>query len=154
LARSGRDCGLRESLPISFSRAEARSSSWRINHVLRSALACCCNDRDVERQLGVVTSAVSMTAGSGPWWEAADLSVSSLQITSVTAAAAQLPLCRRAITSAAGVGVELVEKCFQSRGEYVVVIPGDHMTCRLYVNGLGVGDELQHVCDPAVADDV
>jgi hypothetical protein len=31
---------------------------------------------------------LSMTAGSGPWWAAADLSVSSLQITSVTAAAA------------------------------------------------------------------
>jgi hypothetical protein len=31
---------------------------------------------------------LSMTAGSGPWWGAADLSVSSLQITSVTAAAA------------------------------------------------------------------
>jgi hypothetical protein len=29
-----------------------------------------------------------MTAGSGPWWGAADLSVSSLQITSATAAAA------------------------------------------------------------------
>ena len=28
-------------------------------------------------------------AGSGPWWESADLSVSSLQITAVTAAAAQ-----------------------------------------------------------------
>lgn len=31
---------------------------------------------------------LSMTAGSGPWWVAADLSVSSLQVTSVTAAAA------------------------------------------------------------------
>jgi hypothetical protein len=31
---------------------------------------------------------LSMTAGSGPWWGAADLSVSSLQITSATAAAA------------------------------------------------------------------
>jgi hypothetical protein len=32
---------------------------------------------------------LSMTTGSGPWWGAADLSVSSLQITSVIAAAAQ-----------------------------------------------------------------
>jgi hypothetical protein len=32
---------------------------------------------------------LAMTAGSGPWWRAADLSVSSLQITAVTAAAAQ-----------------------------------------------------------------
>jgi hypothetical protein len=31
---------------------------------------------------------LGMTAGSGPWWTAADLSVSSLQITAVTAAAA------------------------------------------------------------------
>jgi hypothetical protein len=31
---------------------------------------------------------LGMTAGSGPWWEAADLSVSSLQITATTAAAA------------------------------------------------------------------
>src|SRR5215207_1403398 len=32
---------------------------------------------------------VRLTAGSGPWWKAADPSVSSLQITAVTAAAAQ-----------------------------------------------------------------
>jgi hypothetical protein len=32
---------------------------------------------------------LSLTAGSGPWWQAADPSVSSLQITAVTAAAAQ-----------------------------------------------------------------
>ncbi|HEY6775515.1 MAG TPA: hypothetical protein VI122_03305 [Thermoleophilaceae bacterium] len=32
---------------------------------------------------------VGMTAGSGPWWQAADASESSLQITAVTAAAAQ-----------------------------------------------------------------
>jgi hypothetical protein len=31
---------------------------------------------------------LGMTAGSGPWWKAADLSVSSLQITAVTTAAA------------------------------------------------------------------
>jgi hypothetical protein len=29
-----------------------------------------------------------MTAGSGPWWQAADPSVSSLQITAATAATA------------------------------------------------------------------
>jgi len=33
--------------------------------------------------------ALGSAAGSGPWWESADLSVSSLQITAVTAAAAQ-----------------------------------------------------------------
>ena len=33
--------------------------------------------------------AAQLTAGSGPWWKAADPSVSSLQITSVVAAAAQ-----------------------------------------------------------------
>jgi hypothetical protein len=32
---------------------------------------------------------LGMTAGSAPWWTAADLSVSSLQITAITAAAAQ-----------------------------------------------------------------
>jgi hypothetical protein len=32
---------------------------------------------------------LSLTAGSGPWWQAADPSVSSLQITAVTAAAGQ-----------------------------------------------------------------
>jgi hypothetical protein len=34
------------------------------------------------------TLPLGITAGSGPWWQAADLSISSLQITSVTAAAA------------------------------------------------------------------
>ncbi len=53
-----------------------------------------------------------------------------------------------------GSGVDLVEKFLESFGEDVVVVAGDHVSCCLYVDGLGVGHERQHVCESGFADDV
>jgi hypothetical protein len=47
--------------------------------------------------------------------------------------------------SALGVGFDLGQERLEPVGEYVVIVAGDHVACRLYVDGLGVRDELDHV---------
>lgn len=53
-----------------------------------------------------------------------------------------------------GLAVDLDEESLEPVSEHVVVISGDHVTGCLYVNGVGVRDEFEHVSQAGVADDV
>lgn len=53
-----------------------------------------------------------------------------------------------------GLAVELGEKSFEAVSERVVVITGDHVAGGLDVDGLSLGNELEHVGHASVADDV
>jgi hypothetical protein len=43
------------------------------------------------------------------------------------------------------VSLDLGQEGLEPISEYIVIVAGDHVACRLHVDGLGVRDELEHV---------